>query len=263
MAKRMAVTHADLAPSRPGTGFGSKTGAFLTVLTILCGLFCFILCLIAEVTRSKVTWQISSDEGDEGGKYQCVYSGSGKSPLLCAASAFLGLAIIMVVEHAYMLIAISNSPPSVLVIWEPDHSGPAKSLKWQAAFFFVSTWVSFAVGEILLLIGLSVESGHLRKWSRPRPSCLVLREGVFSVAGVFALTTVLLAAGLYLTALRAQRISLHQETVRREIVEASILYASPPTSPQISTIPRENPIFRETHNIDHQPPAALSKHLNF
>lgn len=54
MAKRMAVTHADLAPSRPGTGFGSKTGAFLTVLTILCGLLCFILCLIAEVTRSKV-----------------------------------------------------------------------------------------------------------------------------------------------------------------------------------------------------------------
>lgn len=132
----------------------------------------------------------------------------------------------------------------------------------QTLIWVVLIRVSFAVGEILLLIGLSVESGHLRKWSRPRPSCLVLREGVFSAAGVFALTTVLLAAGLYLTALRAQRISLRQETVRREIVEASILYASPPTSPQISTIPRENPIFRGTHNIDHQPLAALSKHLN-
>jgi hypothetical protein len=32
----------------------SKTGAFLMVVTILLGLFCFILCLIAEATRSEV-----------------------------------------------------------------------------------------------------------------------------------------------------------------------------------------------------------------
>ncbi|KAM1379929.1 hypothetical protein ACFX2I_021732 [Malus domestica] len=260
MPKIMAVTHADLSPSRPTTGLGSKTGAVIMVLTILSGLFCFILCLIAEATRSKVTW-LSSDEGEN----ECEYSGSGKTPLLCAASAFLGLAVIMVVEHGYMLFAISNSPPSALAFWEPHYSGPAKSLKWQAAFFFVSTWVCFAVGEILLLIGLSVESGHLRKWSRPRPICLVLREGVLSAAGVFALTTVFLAAGLYLTASRAQRISQRQETLRREMIEASILYASPPRSPPLTTIPRENPLFRENH-IEQPPlivnPTAPSKQLN-
>ena len=50
----MAVTHADLEPSRPSTNLGSKMGAFLMVLSILLGLFCFILSLIAEATRSQV-----------------------------------------------------------------------------------------------------------------------------------------------------------------------------------------------------------------
>ncbi|KAL6188511.1 hypothetical protein ACLB2K_039903 [Fragaria x ananassa] len=264
MPKTKAVTHADLSPSRPRSALSSKTGLFLMVLTILCGLLCFILCLIAEATRSRVTW-LSSGTNEDGkeGKYECIYSGSGKTPLLSAASAFLGLAIIMVVEHGYMLYAITNSPPSVLLTWEPHDSASAKSLKWQAAIFFVATWICFAVGEILLLIGLSVESGHLKNWLRPKPSCLVIREGVFSAAGVFALTTVFLAAGLYLTALRAQRISQDQENVRREVIEAAVLYASPPISPHLTTIPRENPIFRENQN--EQPSvlvlqAALSKH---
>ncbi|KAK9933907.1 hypothetical protein M0R45_021078 [Rubus argutus] len=232
MPKTKAVTHADLSPNRPRTGLGSKTGLFLVVLTLLCGLFCFILCLIAEATRSRVTWLSSTDEEGKGGKYECIYSGSGKTPLLSAASAFLGLAIIMVVEHGYMLYAISNSPPSVLLTWEPHDSDTAKSLKWHAAIFFVTTWV-----------------------------CLL--EGVFSAAGVFALTTVFLAAGLYLTALRAQRFSQNQENVRREVIEAAVMYASPPRSPPLTTIPRENPIFRESQN--EQPSvlvlqAAFSKH---
>lgn len=46
----MAVTHADLAPNRRST----HLGAFLMVLSILLGLFCFILSLIAEATRSQV-----------------------------------------------------------------------------------------------------------------------------------------------------------------------------------------------------------------
>ena len=54
MPQRMAVTHADLEPSRRRTDLSSKTGAFLVVVTILIGLFCFILCLIAEATRSEV-----------------------------------------------------------------------------------------------------------------------------------------------------------------------------------------------------------------
>ncbi|XP_024197183.1 uncharacterized protein LOC112200385 isoform X2 [Rosa chinensis] len=222
MPKTKAVTHADLSPSRPHSALGSKTGLLLIVLTILCGLFCFILCLIAEATRSRVSWLSSStDEDGKGGKYECIYSGSGKTPLLSAASAFLGLAIIMVVEHGYMLYAITNSPPSVLLTWEPHDSASAKSLKWHAAIFFVATWICFAVGEILLLIGLSVESGHLKNWARPKPSCLVIRE---------------------------ERISQDQENVRQEVLEAAVLYASPPRSPHLTTIPRENPIFRESQN---------------
>ena len=54
MPKRMAVTHADLEPSRRSTDLGSKIGVLLMILTILCGLFCFVLCLISEATRSEV-----------------------------------------------------------------------------------------------------------------------------------------------------------------------------------------------------------------
>ncbi|KAL5541909.1 hypothetical protein UlMin_009619 [Ulmus minor] len=241
MPKTKAVTHADLAPSRGSTDLGSKLGVFLIVLTILCGLCCFILCLIAEATRSQMTWSSS----DEKGKYECVYSGSGKTPLLCAASAFVGLAIAMLIEHTFMLVAVSKLPPSALLTLDPD-LGSSRTLTWQAGFFFVATWICFAVGEILLLIGLSVESGHLRNWFRPKPSCLVIQEGMFSAAGVFALTSVFFAAGLYLTALRAQRISREQENAQREMIEASALYASPPRSPHLTTIARENPIFRET-----------------
>lgn len=243
----MAVTHADLEPSRSKTDLSSKTGAFLMVLTILLGLLCFILCLIAEATRSEVTWMSTGEKGKED-KSECVYSGSGKVPLICAACAFVGLAIAMVMEHAYMLIAVSKSSPTLLT-WDPD-SASTKSLTWQAGFFFITTWICFAVGEILLLAGLSVESGHLKNWSKPRTDCYIIREGLFSSAGVFALTSVFLAAGLYLTALRAQRMSEELAHVRREILEASALYASPPRSPQrhITTVARENPTTRESQN---------------
>ncbi|KAJ7955183.1 putative Transmembrane protein [Quillaja saponaria] len=262
----MAVTHADLAPRRRSTDLSGKTGVFLMVLTILCGLFCFILCLIAEATRSEVSWISTSNNKEKEVKYECVYSGSGKVPLLCAACAFVGLAFAVAVQHTYMLIAVSKTPPPALVTWDPV-SGPAKSLTWQAGLFFVTTWICFAVGEILLLIGLTVESGHLKNWSKPKSSCLVIREGLFSAAGVFALTTVFLAAGLYLTALRAQRISQEFENVRQEVLEVSTLYASPPRSPQqhITTVARENPII--SHNQTGQlsfvfPPTPFNKNYN-
>lgn len=54
MPRKMAVTHADLEPSPTRTDLGSKTGAFIIVLTILLGFSCFVLCLIAEATRSEV-----------------------------------------------------------------------------------------------------------------------------------------------------------------------------------------------------------------
>ncbi|KAF8041665.1 hypothetical protein BT93_A0306 [Corymbia citriodora subsp. variegata] len=238
MPQGKAVTHADLAPRRGRTHLGSKTGAALVVLTILCGLFSFILCLVAEASRSQVTWKSNPDGSEEGGSgsYECVYNGSGKMPLLSGASAFLILAMAMVVEHTYLLVAVSKLPPS-------SPAFAASTLTWHAAFFFVSTWISFAVAEILLLIGLSVESGHLRNWARLRPSCLVIREGLFCTAGVFALATVFLAAGLYLIALRAEKAFREQEVARQEMLEASVLYASPPRSPppRIAAVDREDP----------------------
>ncbi|XP_072091422.1 uncharacterized protein [Arachis hypogaea] len=53
----MAVTHADLEPNTGKTCLmSSKTGVFLVLVTILLGLSSFTLCLIAEATRSQVTW---------------------------------------------------------------------------------------------------------------------------------------------------------------------------------------------------------------
>ncbi|XP_030456025.1 uncharacterized protein LOC130139544 [Syzygium oleosum] len=258
MPRGKAVTHADLAPSRGRTHLGSKTGAALVVLMILCGLLSFILCLVAEATRSQVTWESNTNSSEEGGSgdYECVYSGSGKMPLLSAASAFLILAMAMVVEHTYLLIAVSKLPPS-------SPAFAASTLTWHAAFFFVSTWISFAVGEILLLIGLSVESGHLRNWARPRPSCLVIREGLFCAAGVFALATVFLAAGLYLTALRAEKAFREQEIARQEMLEASALYASPPQSPppRIAAVDREDPATGDGHQGQQHP--AFGSHSVF
>uniref|UniRef100_A0A803NBW7 Uncharacterized protein n=1 Tax=Chenopodium quinoa TaxID=63459 RepID=A0A803NBW7_CHEQI len=112
----------------------------------------------------------------EKGDYECMYSGSGKVPLICASVAFVALAIAMLVQHSFLLIAISKTTPPVYVSWDPQSSIPMRSLTWQAGFFFISTWLCFAVGEIMLLIGLSVESGHLKDWSTPKTSCLIIRE---------------------------------------------------------------------------------------
>ena len=69
----------------------------------------------------------------------CVYSGSGKLPLLCAAGAFFALAIAMVVQHTFLLIAVSKSTTLPLINWDPD-SDSFKALTWQAGSFFVATW---------------------------------------------------------------------------------------------------------------------------
>lgn len=243
----MAVTHADLAPSRRGVDLRSKTGAVLMILSVVFGLICFIFALIAEATRSQVTW-VSKTNGDVE-KYECTYDGSGKMPLFCACGAFGALAIAMIVEHTYMLVAVSKSAD--LVTWDPD-SGPAKNLNWQAAFFFFTTWIFFAVAEILLLIGISVESGHLKNWSTSRPSCLVLKQGLFLAAGVFGLTTVFLASGLYITILRVQKLLHEEEIVRRQALEAAMLYASPPRSPghRLETLRNESPVIRQHNEHD-------------
>lgn len=95
----------------------------------------------------------------------------------------------------------------------------------------------------MLLVALSVESRHLKNWSKPKPSFLVIRQGLFSAAEVFSLLTVFLATGLHLTALQAHRISKDLENTHREILEASTLYASPPRSPtnRMARVAREAP----------------------
>ncbi|KAJ6891370.1 hypothetical protein NC651_024767 [Populus alba x Populus x berolinensis] len=206
----------------------------------------------AEAARSQATWVNSgSKENDEDS--QCIYTGSGKTPLLCAAIAFVGLAVAMVVEHrAKKRLRLWLFGTPILLIPRPSHGRQ----------------ICFAVGEILLLIALSVESGHLKNWSRPRPNCFVIREGLFSVAGIFALLTVFFAAGLYLTALCAQRMSQEHENTRREILEASALYASPPRSPQhqtITSMARENPVVGEDQieqsSFTYPPAFAKQLHL--
>jgi len=70
--------------------------------------------------------------------------------------------------------------------------------------------ICFEIVKILLLAALSVESGHLKNWSKLRTGCYSVREGLFFVAGVFALAIIFLVVGLYLTTLYARNIQLTQ-----------------------------------------------------
>lgn len=242
MPKTRAVTHADFASNPGSLHVGGKTVAFLMILATVCCLFSFVLCLVAEATRSQMAW-LKSDGEDNDGNSKCIYSGSGKTPLLCAAGGFVGLAAAMVLEHIYVLVLVAKTPPPIA--WDPD-SAFTNTITWQAGLFFATTWIFFAVGEILLLIGVAMESGHLKDWSRPRPNCLIVREGLFSAAGVFALLTAFFSIGLYFTALRALRDSkLHEKNTRLEILEASAAsYVFQPRSIQHGdgAIPRDNQI---------------------
>ncbi|CAA0821416.1 Protein of unknown function (DUF1218 [Striga hermonthica] len=91
--------------------------------------------------------------------------------------------------------------------------------------------MTFALAEISLLIGLSIESGHLTNWATPRPSCLANKPGLFTTGGVLGLVTVFLASGLYITALRVETRFEARESMRRAILEASATYATPPGTP--------------------------------
>lgn len=225
------------------------------ILTILSGLACFILCLFAEATRSEASW-LDSNRAKGHGNGGCVYSGSGKVPLLCAACAFLILAAAMVAEHTYLLVVIIKSPPPTILTFDPN-SVLAICFTWQAGFFFVANWVCFAVGEFLLLFGVSVESGHLREWWTPKSSCLVAPRGLFSAAGILGLATVFFSSGLSLTAWRGLRLFREQESVRREVLATSVLYASPPLSPP----PRNgNPTSGRQHQ--NEQPRSLVKQSN-
>ncbi|CAN6468559.1 unnamed protein product [Victoria cruziana] len=242
----MAVTHADLAPSRRRTDLGSKFGTTLMVVCVLCGLSSFVFCLTAESMKSEVTWlQMALGQGR---KVVCLYSGTGRTPFLCSLASLLLLAVAMGLEHGYLLTAFTKSSDSnpgqpPLLVWM-SYSSTANSLKWQASLFFLGTWICFAVGEIILVIGIAVESGHFHDWARARTDCLVMRSGLFAAAGVFGLTAMFIICALYLTALQAQKLYEIEESVRREILEAANVYASQPQEPVVVTM-RQDSLSRE------------------
>ncbi|EPS65649.1 hypothetical protein M569_09129, partial [Genlisea aurea] len=221
----MAITHADLAPTPRGWHLGSRTGAAVMLLSILLGLLCLILCLVAEASRTRLEWK--EDE--------CSYTGSGAIPLLSGALAFVSLAAAVALQHVYLLVAVTRSES---LFSDYDSVGPPPTTTWGAAgVLFVATWIAFAVGEILMLIGLSVESGHLRNWKawRARSSCAVIGAGVFIGGGALGLSAAFLASGLHITALGMESEYRRRQMTRQQVLEAAhaaipIPSSSPPPS---------------------------------
>ncbi|WOL04031.1 hypothetical protein Cni_G12752 [Canna indica] len=242
----MAITHNDLSMRTQHwrRDVGSRLALLLVFLSVLCGLISFVLCLAAEASRSEATWYLMSNRGDGNKSDVCVFTSSGRTPLACAVCAFLLLAFAMFAEHAYMLVAVTSPKhPAPFVSWSttpaptstlPDdprtHSSTARSLTWQACCLFLTTWICFAIAEVLLIIGIGVESGHISQWRRPKPDCHVIRPGLFAAAGIFGLITVLLGVGLYLTALQTQRLHQEEENGRRTMPHAADPHHFPPPS---------------------------------
>ncbi|XP_020589111.1 uncharacterized protein LOC110030642 [Phalaenopsis equestris] len=217
----MAITHDDLSSIRNyrTADISSRLIVFLVGLSVLGGLTGFILCLAGEASRSEASWIILTIQ-NSGKSYRCSYSGSGKTPLAFALAAFLLFAVAMFAQHAYMLVAITSPSPSTAIastsIPDPRSvSPPTHAQKWQACALFLTTWICFAIAEVLLMIVIGVESGHLYNWTKPRLTCPVIRPGLFAVAGVFGLITVFLGVAMYLTALRTQRLRLEEERMDR------------------------------------------------
>ncbi|KAK1293890.1 hypothetical protein QJS10_CPA16g01610 [Acorus calamus] len=244
---KTAVTHDDISIRNRATG---KLGSSFIIFSLACGLFSFILCLAAEATRSEVT-QVQSGE-----PYGCVYSGSGRTPLACAVGAFITLAIAMLTEHACMLVAISKPMPDAM-------SSTYGTLTWHACLCFLATWVCFAIAEVLLMIGIGVESGHLSDWREERRSCLVFQQGLFSAAGVFGLTTVFLAAALYWTALQDLMVCEEENDYRHQVAQeiSSSLYVSPPLYRMHTSLPRYPRLMQENTNqsLRESPPSSPEK----
>ncbi|KAK8959959.1 hypothetical protein KSP40_PGU017224 [Platanthera guangdongensis] len=209
----MAITHDDLSlRNYRAAHIGGRIALVLVALSVLCGLAGFILCLAGEASRSEATWMILTVQNQKG--YRCYYSGSGRGPLVFAVVAFLVFAVAMFAEHASMIVAITSPSSPVLVVWppaiRPGEASPVGTAQARiACMLFLLTWICFAIAELLLMIAVGVESGHLYDWTKPRLRCPKIHPGLFATAGVFGLATVFLGVALYITALRTQR--LHQE----------------------------------------------------
>ncbi|XP_008807758.2 uncharacterized protein LOC103720022 [Phoenix dactylifera] len=205
----MAMTLADLChchriPRSSDVSIG--LALFLVVLSVVCGLFTFVLCLAAEGSRTEATRYILSNWGHGSDASECIYDASGLRPLAFAVGAFLLLVVAMFAELAYMLVVITSPQPPTLVIPSPAPStvmltstSRIRTLAGQARFLFLATWISFAIAEVLLMFGMAVESSHICQWTKPRSSCHVVRPGLFAAAGVLGFLTVLLGIALYRT----------------------------------------------------------------
>ncbi|XP_078149366.1 transmembrane protein, putative (DUF1218) [Carex rostrata] len=215
----MAITHEDISHRRGqvrrtqhggGAGMiGSRLAVILVGVSIVCALITFVLCLAGEASRSEATWYLLSIGGSGNRMSECFYNGDGRTALACAIFAFLLLAVAMLAEHAYMLVAVASPVPPGEVGWtvtnDPRMASATRSLTCQTCFLFLLTWLCFAIAEVLLMIGVGVESGHLTDWRKPRPVCHVIKPGMFAAAGILGLISVFLGFMVYLTALRSQK----------------------------------------------------------
>lgn len=211
---RPAVTHDDLslrkAKERRAGRSGGRIAVSLVALSVLCGLVSFILCLAAEGSRSEVSNYLMSVGGSGGQVDVCLYNTSGRSPMGFAIGAFLLLAVAMFAVHAYMLLAVASpdSAAAGLAVAEdhPRVSSTTDTLTWQTCCLFFITWICFGLAEVLLMIGIGVESGHVSDWRKPRQVCHRVRPGMFAAAGILGLITVVVGFVVYVIAVQTQKL---------------------------------------------------------
>uniref|UniRef100_A0A0E0JGG8 Uncharacterized protein n=1 Tax=Oryza punctata TaxID=4537 RepID=A0A0E0JGG8_ORYPU len=214
-----AVTHDDLSlrkvQERRAARSSGRAAVALVALSVLCGIVGFILCLAAEGSRSEASHYLMTVGGAGGAAADgqvdvCFYNSSGRAPLAFAIGAFLLLAVAMFAEHAYMLLAVAapDSSAAGLAVAEGHPrvpSDPAR-LTWQTCCLFFVTWICFGLAEVMLMVGIAVESGHVSDWRKPRPVCHRVRPGVFAAAGILGLITVVVGFVVYVTALQTNKL---------------------------------------------------------
>ncbi|KAL5219950.1 hypothetical protein ABZP36_024663 [Zizania latifolia] len=213
-----AVTHDDLslrkAQERRAARISGRAAVSLVALSVLCGIVAFILCLAAEGSRSEVSYYLMSvGRGQAAGQGQvdvCIYNSSGRAPLAFAIAAFLLLTVAMFAEHAYMFFAVAapDSSAAGLAVAEGHPRVPTDpaSLTWQTCGLFFVTWICFGLAEVLLMIGIGVESGHVSDWRKPRSVCHRVRPGIFAAAGILGLVTVVVGFVVYVMAVQTQKL---------------------------------------------------------
>ncbi|KAH9306348.1 hypothetical protein KI387_010752, partial [Taxus chinensis] len=239
----MAVTHADLAIDRRCKTIGSNLGTCVMIICTLLGLLAFAFGLMAEITRTEAVWIMGEIEWED--YTRCMYSSSGKSPLVSALGSIFTLGIAMGIGQAYMWMSLcaASAPDRFrpLSAWTESDSNNYTVFRWKAVTSFVSSWISFAVAAVLLIIGIAVEAGHTEKWDMARDDCMMVRVGVFAVAGVFGLFATLMGVAFYLSAVQTERLQEEEANIRREVIEVTMHYT--PASPTSSSVQQQHPSF--------------------